>query len=172
MTAETKCDRVDAFLGGELSIAEAEAFNAHAESCSACRAAIDEQRWIDGLLTSAIRVESDRPNTELIEEIRASLSAARQRAGVLTWGLAAAAVLLAVGWGVLFRQPPSDAVSTNLPKIATHDRSFDLAPQSAPRAIVTGGPDTLVMPLESRWPDVTIVRVYPAYQPEFNGGTP
>jgi hypothetical protein len=37
---------------------------------------------------------------------------------------------------------------------------------------VIGAPDTLVVPVESQWPDVTIVRIYPVYQADFNGGTP
>jgi hypothetical protein len=36
------------------------------------------------------------------------------------------------------------------------------------RATFVGGPDVLVVPVASRHPNVTIVRVYPTYQPSYD----
>ena len=44
--------------------------------------------------------------------------------------------------------------------------------EAAVRAAVVGGPETLVVPIESHWPDITIVRVYPATPMGFDGGSP
>jgi hypothetical protein len=38
----------------------------------------------------------------------------------------------------------------------------------SPRATFVGGPDVLVVPVASRHPNVTIVRVYPTYQPSYD----
>jgi anti-sigma factor RsiW len=46
------CSLVDDYLVGELSGDAAVRFERHLEQCAECRAAIDEQRWIDGLLQS------------------------------------------------------------------------------------------------------------------------
>jgi anti-sigma factor RsiW len=51
------CDRLDAFLDGELSVAERHDFAAHLAACHACREAVDQQKWIDGLLSSAEAAE-------------------------------------------------------------------------------------------------------------------
>jgi anti-sigma factor RsiW len=47
------CERLDHFLDGELSVVEQQGFAAHLAGCPACREAVEEQDWIDGLLTSA-----------------------------------------------------------------------------------------------------------------------
>jgi hypothetical protein len=36
-----------------------------------------------------------------------------------------------------------------------------------PRAVVIGGSDMIAVPIESPYPDITIVRMYPVYQPAF-----
>ena len=51
------CPLLDAYLDGELPTDQREAFNAHLDQCAACREAIEEQRWIDGLLQSQAAVE-------------------------------------------------------------------------------------------------------------------
>jgi hypothetical protein len=46
------CHGLDDFVDGAMSPPEDAAFRTHMESCAACREAVDQQRWIDGLLAS------------------------------------------------------------------------------------------------------------------------
>ena len=102
-------------------------------------------------------------------EIRSEIGKSRQRAGLWVAGLAAAVVLLAAGWIAIDRSNPANSIPAPAAKGDGQVASAEVTP---PRAVVIGGSDTLVMPIESRWPNVTIVKVYVAYQPNVNGGSP
>lgn len=175
-----ECEQLDDFLAGALPADVVTRFAGHMQSCTDCRAAIDEQRWIDGLLRSPVHAEIEPPPAELVTAIQTTLTKSRQRAGVFAVGFAAAAVLfVAVGW-VVFNggeraesvRPASVDVAEVRDAIEVEQEEVAVAP---PRAIVDGGPDMIVVPLESPYPDVTIVRMYPVYQPTFaahSGVTP
>lgn len=152
-------------------------FAAHFESCDQCRAAIDQQRWIDGLLRSPIRAEHESPPASLVDAVRTTLRESRQRAGLIACVFAAAAALvIAVGWTALVDRPAEpagdgrelvlnvDDSSTN--SIGNRETPVAIA-TTPPRATVITGPDMLAVPIESPYPDVTIVRLYPTYRPEF-----
>jgi anti-sigma factor RsiW len=168
MSIDHLCHQLDVYLAGELAANAAAPFEAHCTSCGECRAAIDEQRWIDGLLRSTVRVELECASPKLAKTIAATLDKSSQRAGMFTVGFAAAAVLLvAVGWAALTSRERRELTeqhvvpSTNI--LNVESPAVVVAP---PRATVDGGPDMLVVPIESPYPDVTIVRMYPIYKPE------
>jgi hypothetical protein len=177
------CENLDAFLAGALDAMAVAEFQEHARRCPACRDVIEQDRWLDSLLHSPYRLELETPPDSIIDSVRARLSR-RRVARLAACGLAAAAtVLIAVTCTVFYRQPiqpsPHDAAQTN-------DASS--APPVAPQATFVGGADVIVLPIASKSPDVTVVRIYPAYRsfanpaddkpsshdltppPEFNGG--
>jgi hypothetical protein len=129
--------------------------------CPACRDAIDEQRWIDTLLRSSAAYEEPAPAT-ILESFRGSRSR-RRKAMLAACGLAAAAVLLmAAGWTVLRSR---QAIGPTAAEVAiSDDPGHAEPPAKPPRATFVGGPDLIVVPVQSPHPDVTIVRVYRTYQ--------
>ena len=160
------CDNLDAFLLGDLRDADETAFRTHLQSCAVCREAAEEQRWIDGLLHSPMAAQFESPSPALIDSLTVSLARRRRRRDrrLIACGLAAAAavLLVAVGW-------------LELNGIAPNERSAEVA--SAARegrqeldenvAAFIAGDDTLAVPVESRHPNVTLVRVYPVYRPSY-----
>lgn len=145
------CDKLDAYLAGELELSEAARFDAHLEVCEACREVVDQQRWMDGLLRSPVREEVEAPSATLGESIGNALARRRRRRRVVTSGLAAAVLLVAVGglWHVNQQE--------------SHDSTAAAVAVSKPPEFI-GSDDVLVVPVKSRYPNVTLVRVYPVYQ--------
>jgi hypothetical protein len=161
------CDRLDAFLSDALSSEEAAQFAAHVSLCGECREAIDQQRWIDELLQSPITAGREAPPAALAGAVRTAINRPRQRAGLIAGAIAAAAALtIAVGWTALFGGGGDAKV---IPPIAHADDPAGDEPADAsvtvsrPRAIVTTGPEAIAVPIESPYPDITIVRIYPTY---------
>jgi len=162
------CEQLDDYLAGELAAGDVARFEAHCATCAECRAGVDEQRWIDGLLQSPVRVELESASPAFVKTIESAIEKSSQRAGVFSVGLAAAAVLLvAVGVAVLASGerpelagqkavPSNDAARVQSPSLV----------KASPKATVDGGDDMLVVPIESPYPDVTIVRMYPIYKPQ------
>jgi anti-sigma factor RsiW len=172
MSAE--CEYLDAFLAEDLSPGDSNRFEVHLHRCDACRDAINEQRWIDALLGSPERLELEPVSPALAGSVRDSILSRRRQARLIACGLAAAAVLvIALGWmAVLNRQARGPAANqiagTTLPDNEPSNPSLKrIVTAEAPRAVFVGGPDVLVVPVASRHPNVTIVRVYPTYQSSF-----
>src|SRR4051794_26676514 len=93
------CDKYDAYLNGDLPLDDVARFKSHMESCAECMEAIDEHRWIDGLLHSPARLQLERPPAAILDSVRVSLANRRHRILQAACGLAAAAALLiATGW--------------------------------------------------------------------------
>jgi hypothetical protein len=75
-------------------------------------------------------------------------------------GMAAAAMLcIGVGWHLLIRQIEGISIGM-LPS--------DHAGESMPMATFVGDSDLIVVPVASHAPDVTVVRVYPVYEPDYS----
>jgi Putative zinc-finger len=167
-----ECENLDAFLADDLSPVDSNRFEVHLHVCDACREAINEQRWIDALLGSPERLELERMSPALIGSVRDSILSRRRRARLIACGLAAAAVfVIAVGWTtVLNRQARGPAVNqitkTTLPEnqLSPNPSLKERGIAEPPGAVFVAGPDVLAVPIASRHPNVTIVRVYPKYQ--------
>jgi hypothetical protein len=89
------CTKLDDYLGGWLPKPAQADFEAHLARCAHCRAEVERQRRLDGMLGQVgARLEPVPP--ELVERIERRLAAAqwRSRATRAVAGLAAAAVLL------------------------------------------------------------------------------
>ena len=65
MSMNSKCNNLDAYLRDDLSVDERAAFESHLEECDACREAMDQQQWIDGLLQSPTRIQLERPSVTI-----------------------------------------------------------------------------------------------------------
>jgi hypothetical protein len=169
---------LDAFLDRNMLPGDDARFAAHLRECAACREAVAEQQWIDGLLRSPAGAQLEMPSPLFVHSLHASLARRRRRSRIFAAGLAAAAVLLvAAGWLALYRQT-TEIVGRSDAIVATAEADRGKAPVKPSGQIATdaaratgskfiGGADVIVVPVESKHPNVTIVRVYPAYQPVF-----
>lgn len=150
------CHNLDAFLDGELAPGESASFAAHLDQCPTCRVAVDEQQWIDGLLRAPAIAQRETTPAALVESFRGAL-ARRIQFRRLTFGVAAAVLLVAVGWTLKLNR---QADGTRPIEVAVSDMK--------PAATFVGGPDVIVVPVASQHPDVTIVRVFPVYEPDYS----
>jgi hypothetical protein len=161
------CENLDAFLTDDLSPGEMSRFTAHLHECESCRDAIDQQRWIDGLLRSPLAAEPESPPATILTRVASRAARRRRQTQFAACGLAAAAALaVAIGWTVKLNRQASGPTA-----VVVNDVAEIHAPKPSitepPRATFVGGSDVLVVPVESRHPNVTIVRIYPTYQPDY-----
>jgi hypothetical protein len=171
MTVE--CDKLDAFLADDLSPDDRLRYEGHLVTCETCRHALNQQQWIDALLSSPDQLELECASPALIGSVHGSIASRRRQTRLMRRGLAAAAVLFcAVGWiamqypqatGPAGYQLAETAAGHNEPSPNPSINGMGMA--EAPRATFVAGPDVLAVPVASRHPNVTIVRVYPTYQP-------
>jgi hypothetical protein len=158
---------LDAYLADELDSDAAQQFVTHMASCADCRQSAQEQVWIDGLLRSPELARLEAPTVEFTSSMKSTLAQSRQRAGLIACAFAAAAALLvAAGWAV------SAIRNAHVAAVAPAEHSDRVAnvvvPESnvvtMPIASVIGDSSTFVVPVESPYPNVTIVRIYPTDQ--------
>jgi len=95
------CDRLDDYVDGVLSAEDGAKFEAHASECAMCRAAVDQQQWLDDVLQSAeataLEEVPESGRRQLATQI-ASLQHRQKTRGAATGVAAAAALLAAFGW--------------------------------------------------------------------------
>jgi anti-sigma factor RsiW len=165
MTRISDCEKLDAYLAGDLSDSEFIHFESHVEECTACREAIDEHQWIENLLQSPARIQLERPPTIIVDSVHLSVAHRRRRVLQAACGLAAAAVLLiAVGWLGLNRQSTRRVIS-KIQDVAVAEPVHAPAP-TQPQATFVTTSDAIAVPLESSSADVSIVQVYPTTETE------
>lgn len=151
-----ECEKLDTYLSGELAPDDNASFERHLAACSVCREAIDEQRWIDGLLRSPVLRETESPEPTLALSICEAVARQRRRRLVLSGAAAAAAVVfMVVGWVLRLEREALQGGNT----------AARVSEKSVTPAVFIGSDDLIVVPVESRHPNVTVVRVYPVYQP-------
>jgi len=164
-----ECDKLDDYLAGGLNQnAEAE-FVRHIEECEVCREAVDQQRWIDGLLQSSLALEPAPDaivNALLATPVRQSLLTRRIVAAVMA---TAAAILVATGWVWLNRQAEDGTNSVAISGPANGEQVN--AGRNETAATFVSDSNAIAVPVESRHHGVTIVRVYPTFQPRVDPQT-
>src|SRR5262249_33281302 len=122
------CSNLDNYLLGDLSPADAVAFAEHLAGCEECREAVDQQRWIDGLLQSTSQLKTQIPPSHIADELRVIVAGRESlRKRVITVVLAVAATLLIATTWLLTRS------STKLPNnvAATTDAPTTTEPRHA-----------------------------------------
>jgi hypothetical protein len=173
MNVTPDCDRLDAFLIGELSPRDAEHFDLHVRTCEQCREAVEQQGWIDNLLGSDVAAELEPAPFALHDSLRALPTRRRKNIRVTAFAVAtAASLLIAVGW-IAMQGQPVDTVHDQVVKPAIdHPISpTDVTPALAndsirPRATFVSSGDSIAVPVESTDDNVTIVQLYPTTQTE------
>lgn len=167
MNALNECDRLESYLSGDLAPADAAAFEIHLASCIACRETVDHQHWIDALLQSPIREHVESPSRGLVQAVARSLARQQRRRRLMAGGLAAAAMLLvAVGWSLSLSRQARRLEVNHIQGAALN--TDVVAGAQLPVATFVGGEDVIVVPVESRHPNVTVVRCYRTYQSGLN----
>jgi hypothetical protein len=174
-----ECEKLDLFLSGQLLDEHALRFESHIVECEACRDAIDQQGWIDGLLRSPTRLEIEPSPSGITKTVRHSILSHRRNVRLAACGLAAAAAfLVAAGWIALLNRQASDATEMAITDAVIAESELSPAPSlkgrentEPPRATVVADSDLLVVPVVSRHPNVTVVRIYPTYEPDYTAQT-
>jgi anti-sigma factor RsiW len=166
-----ECHNLDGYLAGNLPAGDAAAFVEHLLNCDDCREAVDEQQWIDGLLQSRQLQELEptpRHLTEAMQLVMARQERRQKRLMAVAWATAAA-LLVALGSIPLSRHA-GDWLGKGVDarSITTNDKqpAYD-----RPRATFVASSNAIAVPIASRHPDVTIVRVYPAFRPRIESQT-
>lgn len=175
-----ECDNLDAYLAQDLPDGAVARFEQHLDLCEACREALEEQSWIDGLLQSQTRVTLEPLPASLYESLHTRTAGRRQSVGVaqyVGYGLAVAAVLaiIAAGWTLVAPRPSNEPSAPPMANVPPTD------PPPAPPTIRTASPavktspfpaafvsseDSIAVPLESADDEVTIVQVFPTTDAE------
>jgi hypothetical protein len=125
---------------------------------------MDEQRWIDGLLRSSAVSISELPRDDMVASLRNSIASRNRQSRLLACGLAAAAmILIAVGWIAIRHHTDHHSVTGAAPvnQIA-NDRPHS---GQLPQATFVTESNVIAVPVASSHPDVTVIRIYPAYEP-------
>jgi len=170
-SSEDLCERLDDFLDGDLPPQEAAEFDAHLSGCAACRDAVQQQHWIDGLLSSREAAELQALPTPPVLPVRKQ---ARKR--VLIVAMAAAAACVAA----LPLLPRGEELGDGRPSVASlnpQPSTLDAAKAEARARAAAGTPSPSSSPLgngafvssgssiaisvPSDNPQVTIVQLYP-----------
>ncbi len=171
-----QCDRLDDYLLGELPAEEAAGFEAHLAGCPACREELRQQRKVDRLLSEGAKRLEPVPSA-LIDRIEGQYRRSdRRRAARWAGGLSAAAVLL-VGLVVWLATGGFGSHDGRRPIVQDHpqppaggkpvDPPGHEMPPAPPVATLTFADpsEAILVPLESKTPNVSIFWVYPTVRP-------
>jgi anti-sigma factor RsiW len=160
------CERIDSYFDGELTAQDAARFELHLSCCARCRAAVDQQRWLDELLQS--------DDAALLEMAPAMICMNRRQKRPILWWKAVAAILAVAGGLALLQAkrgprvlpravplagPAQNAIDDSIIDTSFKETPATFAASDSPAVFVSTGRD-IAMPVESRSADVTIVRLY------------
>ncbi len=156
------CTWIDDYLAGDLPVDWNPLFEQHLLQCASCREEVEAWNTLRGMLAQAAE-ELEQPPEALSQRIAESLKrqpqppAEQPRARLLP---AAAAVCLLVG-ALLYAIPQQD-------ELPLRPGEQSIAQKVAPKPDVTVAlPDDLIgVPVDVGDPDVTVVWMYPTFQPE------
>ena len=146
------------------------AFHEHLRRCAACSEALDEQRWIDGLLTSAVAIDIETAPTRAQLPLRRprrrawlSLAAAAALAGLACWPLRSHLRSAAPGAG----PPASDSPLTLSAKsgVVRPSPASPLPADDVPAGTFVSTGAAVALTVASPSADVTVVQLYPTLPP-------
>lgn len=164
------CENLDAYLADDLLVDAAAAFEEHLECCDECRDAVAEQGWIEALLRSPERLEVEAAPRHLVETTKLQVAGgARQRRRWAAGAFAAAAsVVIALGWiAIQPRSSDNDADD----RAATPTASKPAPEAVPPTSTFIADANAIAIPMVSKHPNITIVRVYPTLRPLVSDGS-
>ncbi len=165
-----RCDQLDDYLCGWLSPDEAAAYEAHLVDCGSCREECASQRRIDRLLAEAGAATAPVP-AGLRSRVDGRVRAARRRR-MLGWAGAVTAAGLAIAFGIWTTKNtvflPREGRDTtqhassedhHIPSVAPPAGA--VPPAVAVQVTMIDPSSAIAMPVESRHPDVTLIRIFP-----------
>jgi hypothetical protein len=167
------CEKLDAWLADAIAADEAASFAEHLAHCEACRDAVEQQRWIDGLLQSDVRASLEPVPDRLMELVHATPRRSDHRSlrrHIAVLAAVAAIVLVAVGTALVvhdrgFEQGDGSAetdIAANVPD-RIEESTVDVdgnADDKPERATFVSNQDMIAVPVDSTDDDVTIVQLY------------
>lgn len=166
-----ECEHLDAFLLSDLPPAAVVRFEAHLATCADCHEAVEEQRWIDGLLQSdaTATLEPAPPSLTTLPTLNTRRRQVTRYVGPLI--TVAAALLIAVfGWQLI----GSRENETMSPKGGNLAKNAASRPSAVPvlagepgdtnRARFVNRSDTIALSIESDDDNVSIVQLVPTTQ--------
>jgi anti-sigma factor RsiW len=160
------CNNLDAYLAANLSVDDAARFIEHLQSCDDCREATDQQQWIDGLLRSSANYDAELPRDDVLATLRTAIATRRQKTKLSAGGLAAAVLVVGMGWTVLIRQAGDWTSDRDVrPSFAKNETPREKQPL---QATFVSDSNSIAVSIKSRHSDVTVVRIYPVYQPRYD----
>lgn len=170
MKSNPDCELLEAYLAGDLSTVECAAFEAHLTVCDECRAAIGEQRWIDELLRGPETAMLEPAPQRILVSVEARLRRQwRRHMALIGGGLAAAVIAVMMSMGGADHVAAPVVKPTHIAEsIAAVEASVErehAPPVDTTPAVFFAANDSIVVPVASEYPDVTIVQVYATYQP-------
>jgi anti-sigma factor RsiW len=180
---DPRCDQLDNYLCGWLSPDEAADFEAHLAECPACQEERAIQQRIDRLLAEGNDSVAPVP-VGLRSRVDRGIRAARRRRAFGWAGAAAAAVSVALAlglwaaWDFSFLPQAQRNTEQSMPIDSNEPVAVapPVHPESPPAPVVQVtmlDPDSaIVMPIESRSPNVTLVRIYPTFRINQEGEDP
>lgn len=156
------CRWLDDYLAGELPRDWVPLFEQHVENCAACGEEVAQWRALQAELSRASRT-LETPPAALLQSIQTMYepapSPSRKPSRARRFAAAVAAVCLMAGlfFAVFTAQQ-------ELPDVAVEDQVADVTPPP-PVTHVELPDDVIGVPIDIGDPDVTVVWVYPVYQP-------
>jgi hypothetical protein len=174
---DPQCDRLDEYMCGWLSKDEAAEFEAHLAGCAACQDECAVQRQIDHSFADAAARVAPLPAT-VADRIGHGVRTAQRRRQI-GWAsalAAAAGIPLALGVWVastaIFSNgdhrptAPTPTIAADVPKLPAPPVIPDSQPIAAACVTLVDPSSAILVPVESRSPNVTVVCVYPTVQIE------
>ncbi|MBN2475271.1 MAG: zf-HC2 domain-containing protein [Pirellulales bacterium] len=183
-----ECDFLDDYLGGWLAADQAARFENHLGGCPACRQDVERQRRIDRLLAHGAAQLQPAPASLIVGiEQRVRHESRRRKVRWACGAAASVAVALAAGVALLGNLPDTPAPvrpiaprATAVKPIVPRDdvRSADAPPGPVPTSpaevlVTLKDPSAaILLPVETRSPNVSIVWVCPTVKPARPAGQP
>ena len=158
-----ECDRLDEYLDGSLPSGLCADFKAHCRECARCSDELRRQARLDCILAAAAKRPAPLP-ADLTATVRAYIQRKTHRRLICIGALSAAAAVCLTATTVWVLSPLSDGRVTEFTPWPTS--------RSQVNVTVEQTDDTIIVPIETQNPSVTLFWFYPTYDPASDADRP